>query len=204
MAAKVVEEPCGPGSYSILTSTSLALTPDAVDLEAQVSRRALLLIDVAGSLRITRQLGDLEAYRVLKYLSATLQESITKNGGRVVRSLGDGFLLAFDTVDGAIAHAVTAQRGVEELNPTSCTIKIRCAIHVGDVLEAEDDLFGVAIYLAARVASHAHGGEILLTDEALKAAGAHSFPVNAFGPTLLPGFEEPVCLYELPWRDLGF
>jgi class 3 adenylate cyclase len=186
-----------------LTSTNLALTPAAPDLDATVTRRALLLIDVAGSLRITRQLGDLEAYRVLKYLTATLQNSPTMSGGRLVRSLGDGFLLAFDTVDGAVAHAIAAQRGVEELNPTTCTIKIRCAVHHGDVLEADGDMFGVSIYLAARVAGHAHGGEILLTDEALRATGDHGLPVNSFGPTLLPGFEEPVCLYELPWRDLG-
>jgi len=186
-----------------LTSTNLALTPDATDLDAKVARRALLLIDIAGSLRITRQLGDLEAYRVLKYLSATLSGSITANGGRLVRSLGDGFLLTFETVDGAIAHAVTAQRAVEEFNPTNCSIKIRCAVHYGDVIEAEGDLFGVAIYLAARVATHAHGGEILLTEAAFRATGERAFPVNAFGPTLLPGFEETVCLYELPWRDLG-
>lgn len=186
-----------------MISTNLALTPDALDLDAMVARRALLVIDVAGSLRITRQLGDLEAYRVLRYLSATLRESQTSNGGRLVRSLGDGFLLSFDTVEGAIAHAVAAQRGVEELNPTNCTIKIRCAVHYGDVLEADGDMFGVAIYLAARVANHAHGGEILLTEEALRGAGEQGLPVNPFGPTLLPGFEEPVCLYELPWRDLG-
>ena len=186
-----------------MTNTSLALTPPDADLDAKVARRALLLIDVAGSLRITRQLGDLEAYRVLKYLSATLQDSQTMNGGRLVRSLGDGFLLAFDSVDGAVAHAIAAQRGVEEQNPTNCTIKIRCAVHHGDVLEADGDMFGVAIYLAARVANHVHGGEILLTEEALRATGDHGLPVNAFGPTLLPGFEEPVCLYELPWRDLG-
>ncbi len=164
--------------------------------------RALLLIDVAGSLRLTRQLGDIEAYRLLKYLSSTISQSPSMEGGRLVRSLGDGFLLEFETVEGALAHAVAAQRGVQELNPSECTIKVRCGIHYGEVLEADGDVFGVAVYLAARVCSHAHGGEILLTAEAREALGPTSLPLSPFGPTLLPGFEEPVSLFEFPWREL--
>lgn len=181
-----------------MTSPALSAGTDGLT----TAPRALLLIDVAGSLRITRQLGDIEAYRLLKFLSTTISHSPTMTGGRLVRSLGDGFLLEFDTVRGAIAHAVAAQRGVEELNPTGCSLKVRCGIHYGDVLEADGDVFGVAVYLAARVCSHAHGGEILLTDAARDANAGTPLPLNSFGPTLLPGFEEPVCLFELPWRDL--
>lgn len=164
--------------------------------------RALLLIDVAGSLRLTRQLGDIEAYRLLKQLSSAIGQAPSMEGGRLLRSLGDGFLLEFDTVEGALAHAIAAQRGVQALNPLECTIKVRCGIHYGEVLEADGDVFGVAVYLAARVCSHAHGGEILLTGEAREALGPTPVPLGSFGPTLLPGFDEPVCLFEFPWRDL--
>ena len=181
-----------------MTSPALSAGTDGLT----TAPRALLLIDVAGSLRITRQLGDIEAYRLLKFLSTTISHSPTMTGGRLVRSLGDGFLLEFDTVQGASAHAGAAPRGVEELNPTGCSLKVRCGIHYGDVLEADGDVFGVAVYLAARVCSHAHGGEILLTDAARDANAGAPLPLNSFGPTLLPGFEEPVCLFELPWRDL--
>lgn len=177
------------------TQTVLAEGP----WELKPAARAILFIDVAGSLRICKQLGDARAYHVLKFLAETIRMAQT-NTGRVVRSLGDGFLLAFDTVDEALAHAVTAQAEVARCNPTEVPLKIRCGIHYGNVIEADGDMFGVSVYLASRVTSHAHGGEILLTEEARKASTTDEKSFNDFGPTLLPGFEEPVRVYEYPWR----
>jgi class 3 adenylate cyclase len=167
--------------------------------ELKPAARAILLIDVAGSLRVTRQLGDARAYHVLKFLSETVRRAGGEKG-RVIRSLGDGFLLAFDSVDDALAHAITAQAEVARCNPTEVPIKIRCGIHFGDVIEADGDVFGVTVYLASRLTGHAHGGEILLTAEAKDACSTSETSFNDFGPTLLPGFEDPVRVYEYPWR----
>jgi class 3 adenylate cyclase len=168
-------------------------------LAPKPTRRALLLIDVAGSLRITRQLGDARAYHVLRFLTSIISDFPT-NTGRVVRSLGDGYLLVFDTVDDALAHAAAAQAAVERCNPTEVPIKIRCAIHEGDVLEADNDVFGLSVYLVSRVCGHAHGGEILVTGAARDASNAAENRLADFGPTLLPGFEDPVRVYEYSWR----
>lgn len=157
--------------------------------------RAILFIDVAGSLRVTRQLGDARAYHLLKFLANAIRET-RPSTRRVIRSLGDGFLLTFDCVDDALAHAATAQTEVALRNPTEVQLKIRCGIHYGGVIEAEGDVFGVAVYLANRVTSHAHGGEILLTGSARSMSEFPDHEFKELGPTLLPGFEEPVPLYE--------
>ncbi|MBK7725749.1 MAG: adenylate/guanylate cyclase domain-containing protein [Dehalococcoidia bacterium] len=159
---------------------------------------AILFIDIAGSLRITRQLGDARAYHVLKFLSNAIRPAET-NTGRVVRSLGDGVLLTFRTVDEALAHAATAQREVARCSPSDITLKIRCGIHWGNVIQADGDIFGVAVYLASRVTNHANGGEILLTDAAHEASGRGPDVFIDFGPTLLPGFDEPVRVFEYLW-----
>lgn len=186
----------GPSEIAFLT-TQTVLADDLSSL-APVSR-ALLLIDVPGSLRVTRQLGDARAYHVLKFLAETIRLAET-NTGRVVRSLGDGFLLTFDSVDQALAHAATAQTEVARRNPTEVPLKIRCGIHYGEMIEADDGVFGVAVYLASRVCAHAHGGEILLTEAAREASSAPGRAFNDFGPTMLPGFEDPVRVYEYPWQ----
>ena len=167
--------------------------------ELRPAARAILLIDVAGSLRITRQLGDARAYHVLKFLSETVRRA-GANTGRVVRALGDGFLMAFDSVDDAIAHAVTAQAEVARCNPTDVPLKIRCGVHWGTVIEADGDMFGVSVYLASRLTGHAHGGEILVTEAAKLRSSVDEKSFNDFGPTLLPGFEDPVRVFEYPWR----
>lgn len=178
-------------SQTVLAEGAWALKPTS---------RAILLIDVAGSLRVTRQLGDARAYHVLKFLAETIRQAGT-NRGRVVRSLGDGFLLSFDSVDDALAHAVTAQAEVARSNPTEVPLKIRCGIHFGQVIEADGELFGVSVYLASRVTGHATGGEILLTEAAKEASGHASSAFKDFGPTLLPGFDEPVRVFEYAWRQ---
>jgi len=180
-----------------LISTALSATADGL----ATAHCALLFVDVPGSLRLTRELGDIEAYRLLKSLSGTFNDSPTMTGGRVVRRLGDGFLIVFDSVEHAATHAIAIQRGVEGLNFAGCAIKVRCGIHNGEVLKADGDVFGVSVYLAARVCGHAHGGEILLTAAAHQAAGLLASELHPFGPTLLPGFEDPVPLFELPWRE---
>lgn len=186
----------GPSEFDSLTTQTVL----AEDIQGLVPvSRAILLIDVPGSLRVTRQLGDARAYRVLKFLAETVRLAET-NTGRVVRALGDGFVLVFDSVDDALAHAVTAQAEVARSNPTEVPLKIRCGIHYGDLIEADGGVFGVAVYLASRVCAHAHGGEILLTAAAREACSAPDRAFNDFGPTLLPGFEDPVRVYEYPWQ----
>lgn len=178
-------------------TTQTALAASLTELNP--TNRAILLIDVAGLLKITRQLGDARAYHCLRFLSETIKNA-GSSGGRVVRSLGDGFLLAFDSVEDALSHAVTAQTEVARCNPAEVPFKIRCGIHHGPVIEADGDLFGIAVYLASRVAGYAQGGEILLTGQALEQCQRDIQLFKDFGPTLLPGFEEPVRLYEYPWQ----
>ncbi len=181
----------------------LTLTTQSVHAESpwelKPCSRAILFIDVAGSLRVTKQLGDARAYHLLKFLAKSIRES-KPSTGRVVRSLGDGFLLAFESVDDALIHAATAQVEVARRNPTEVPLKIRCGIHYGEVIEAEDDVFGIAVYLANRVTGHAHGGEILLTGAARDVSNLPERQFKEFGPTLLAGFEDPVPLYEFCGR----
>jgi len=186
----------GPSEFDFLTTQTAVA--ERVPTPALVSR-AILLIDVPGSLRVTRQLGDARAYRVLKVLTDTLKQADTHTG-RIARELGDGFVLTFDSVDQALAHAVTVQDAVTRQGISEVPIKIRCGVHYGDLIETEDGVFGVAVYLASRVCGHAHGGEILLTEAARDASSELPRAFTDFGPTLLPGFEEPVHLYEYPWQ----
>jgi class 3 adenylate cyclase len=174
--------------------------PASSPWELKPSARAILLIDVPGSLRVCRQLGDARAYHVLKFLSEAIH-SASKQRGRIVRALGDGYVLAFENVDDALEHAAIAQAEVARCNPTEIPLKIRCGIHYGEVIEAEGDFFGVSVYLASRVTNHAHGGEILLTEAAReRCAWGEAEAYTDFGPTLLPGFEEPIRLFSYSWR----
>ena len=163
-----------------------------------------MFIDVAGSLRLTRQVGDERAFEMVTALGAIVGGAAAERGGRVARGLGDGFLLSFTTVRQALETAVLVQQEVADLVPGEPRIRLRVGVHAGNVIEDDGDLFGEAVYLAARVTAHAHGGEILLTEPARNLVADAGYRLHAFGPTLLPGFEEPVRIFELEWNsDLG-
>jgi class 3 adenylate cyclase len=82
----------------------------------------------------------------------------------VVKNQGDGFMLAFDSSRRAASCAQVLQRAIgERFNDPGSLIRVRIGIHVGEVVHEADDFFGHAVNYAARVASAAAGGEILVS-----------------------------------------
>jgi class 3 adenylate cyclase len=86
------------------------------------------------------------------------------HGGTVVKNQGDGFMLAFASARRAVACALAIETAVAEAfrNPGS-PIRVRIGLHVGETVHEGDDHFGHAVNYAARVASAAAGGEIVVS-----------------------------------------
>ncbi|HEX5040322.1 MAG TPA: adenylate/guanylate cyclase domain-containing protein [Candidatus Limnocylindria bacterium] len=84
--------------------------------------------------------------------------------GTVVETQGDGLMLAFGSARRAVAGAIAIQHEIErafaDLTPP---IRVRIGIHTGDALRDANQFFGTTVHCAARVASHAVGGEILVS-----------------------------------------
>jgi adenylate cyclase len=96
-------------------------------------------------------------------------------GGRVRKSLGDGFVISFASTVAAVSAAAAIQRALREqsiANPQR-SVDIRIGIHTGQVNEHEGDLFGQAVHVAARVMAEAVGGQILTTNGVPKQAKPH-------------------------------
>lgn len=180
-----------------VSSALTSLSPEAAPRGASRVFRCILFVDVAGSLRLTRQVGDECAYMMVQRLGTLVAEAASAHNGEVVRSLGDGFLLIFETAWDALEAATDIQRRVAAELPPELPVRLRVGLHAGDILHAADGVFGMAVYLAARVTNHAHGGEILLTQAVRDLAVHAGYHFSDFGPTALPGFEEPVRLFEL-------
>lgn len=179
--------------------TALSPLPATPADSARRVFRCLMFIDVAGSLRLTRQVGDERAFEMVTALGAIVRGAAEERGGRVARGLGDGFLVSFGTVHQALETAVLVQQEVRDLVPAEPPIRLRVGVHADYLIEDAGDLFGLAVYLASRVTAHAHGGEILLTEAARDLVADAGYRLHDFGPTLLPGFEKPVRIFELKW-----
>lgn len=132
------------------------------------AHQAILFADIVDSTRLYTVEGDARAHRLVAGCMARLSAIAEQEGGRIVKTIGDEIMAQFDTADSAYVAGVAMQSA--DLGPQ---IVVRVGFHYGPVIEVSGDVFGDAVNVAARVSSLAHGGEVLLTEDA--AAGLTPF-----------------------------
>ncbi len=127
----------------------------------------ILFSDIEDSTALNEQLGDEEWVRLLVAHDEVLREQVAKHRGHVVKTQGDGFMVAFSEPEEAVRAALDAQAALA--NPgrrlRRTPIRVRIGIHTGPVVSREGDYFGRNVALAARVAAMADGTEVLVTEE---------------------------------------
>src|SRR5919201_101767 len=110
---------------------------------------------------------------------------------------GDKFMLAFASARGAVRCAVEIQRVLEA---SGIGVRIRAGANTGDVIAEERGYFGRAVFVAARVAEAARGGEILVSEITRRLAGDDALEFRERGSHELKGLRGEHALYEVVWN----
>jgi class 3 adenylate cyclase len=162
--------------------------------------RAIMFTDLVGSTELTQRLGDAEAMRVIRAHDAIVGDAIRASHGRRVKHMGDGVMASFTSVSRAVEAAIGMQRAVAERNGAAATpFDVKVSISVGEPITEDDDLFGAAVQLAARVCGTCEGGRILVTSAVRELCLGKGFRFGDKGHVELKGFDEPVRVYEVDW-----
>jgi len=82
-------------------------------------------------------------------------------------------------------------------------LRVRIGLNAGEPIEEDGDLFGATVILASRIAAKAEGGEILVADTVRGLCSGKGFLFSDRGEFVAKGFEDPVRLYEVRWREVG-
>jgi class 3 adenylate cyclase len=152
--------------------------PDLARAVAADGRVTVLFTDIEGSTQLTEALGDEEWMHVLRGHNGRIREQVELHAGLEVKSQGDGFMLAFASPHDALRCAVGIQRAMAEAPRDDHALRVRIGLHTGEAIREEDDFYGKSVILAARIASEARGGEILvspLVRERTEPSGEFSF-----------------------------
>jgi len=166
--------------------------------------RTVLFTDVAGSTSMMHRLGDEKGRAVLREHERMTREALRAHGGAEVKTMGDGFMASFSSATRALECAIAMQRAFAEHNEAAQEpIKVRVGLNAGEPIAEDEDLFGTAVILAARIAAKAQGGEILASDVVRQLVAGKGFLFSDRGDVVLRGFEDPVRLYEVRWREEG-
>jgi class 3 adenylate cyclase len=167
--------------------------------------RTVLFTDVEGSTALTQRLGDAKARDVLRTHERIVRDALRAHGGSEVKTMGDGFMASFGSATRALECAIAMQRAFAEWNAAGAQglapLHVRIGLNAGEPIAEEADLFGTAVILAARIAAKAEGGEVLAANVVRELAMGKGFLFSDRGDVVLRGFEDPVRLYEVRWRE---
>jgi predicted ATPase/class 3 adenylate cyclase len=140
-----------------------AVTRAASAGAADAALSTFLLTDIAGSTRLWEEHADAMG-TALAIHDDLLRTAITRNGGAVVKTTGDGMLAVFDGASDAAAAALEAQRALRDVAwGATGPLRVRMAIHSGTAESREGDFFGQALNRDARILAIGHGSQVLLS-----------------------------------------
>jgi TolB-like protein/Flp pilus assembly protein TadD len=163
---------------------------------------AILVADVVGYSRLAGADEEGTVARLRALRCDLIDPSIALHHGRIVKRTGDGSIIEFRSVVNAVRCALEVQTGMVERNmgvPPESRIEFRVGIHLGDVVEeADGDLMGDGVNIAARLEGIAEPGGIVLSGAAYEQARDRvKEPFVDLGETTLKNIARPVRVYAL-------
>src|ERR1700689_316861 len=166
---------------------------------------AILVADVVGYGRLARADEERTLARLRALLGDLIEPAIAAHRGRIVKRTGDGFIAEFRSVVDAARCANEVQTGMIERNAGVAPdrrIEFRIGAHLGDVVEeADGDLMGDGVNIAARLESICTAGAISMSEDFYRQLrGRLDAPVSDLGSKQLKNIAEPIRVYSL---DVG-
>jgi class 3 adenylate cyclase/pimeloyl-ACP methyl ester carboxylesterase len=162
----------------------------------------ILFTDVEGSTALTDRLGDAKARELLREHERMVREALKAHSGSEVKALGDGFMTSFSSATKALECAIAVQRAFAAHNESAEEpILVRVGLNAGEPIAEDDDLYGTAVNEAARITATAKGGEILASDVVRQLVKGKDFEFSDRGEVTLKGFDKPVRVHDVKWRD---
>ncbi len=165
----------------------------------------VVFADLFGSTGVFESLGNAKATEAVTQVTTWLAEKFQLNGGRVVKFLGDGVLVTFKENQNAVDAVVDVQRAYEKRLPHSTSdvyMPLRIGVARGDVEMVDDDCYGDAVNIAARLSELTGPHQIWANSEVV--AGGKLSPgtrSRLLGPIHVRGRAEPCTVYQIEWQE---
>ena len=164
--------------------------------------RTILFTDVVEHTAMMRRLGDEKGREVLRAHEQITRDVLKAHAGDEVKTMGDGFMASFSSCARAVECAIALQRAFAQHSETNDEpIAVRVGLNAGEPIEEGGDLFGATVILASRIAAAAGSGEILASVGVRELSAGKQFLFADRGEHALRGFEDPVRMFEVSWRE---
>ncbi len=166
-------------------------------------RSAILFADVSESTQLYETLGDVRARGIVSRCIEIMTEATRRHGGTLIRTIGDEVMTAFPDAESAAKAGVEMQESITgQMMVDGRQMAIRIGFHFGTALLEDDDVYGDAVNLAARIVSQAKAGEILTTgDTASHLPERWRACCRQIDLTRVKGKRDEIAIHQLVWES---
>lgn len=171
--------------------------PNLAPLTSPEGTVTIMFTDIEASTATNESMGDDAFLPLLLQHNEIVRSRVESAGGSIVKSQGDGFMLAFPSARRGVDCAIGIQQDVSALD---AELKVRMGLHTGEPVRQVDDFYGRDVAYAARIGSAAGGGEVLVS-ALVKSLVEPSGSVVFENPQHLElkGFDGPQTVYAVRW-----
>ena len=170
---------------------------------SQSRPQTILFADVSGSTRLFETKGDVEARRLIALVLDALSAICVQHGGRVIKTIGDEIMCTLPTAMAGVMAACDMQRKMSrDVNFLRENLAVRIGFHHGNALEENDDVFGDAVNVAARMTSLAKREQIVTTAATVNGLSGPRFPeTRGLGRARVSGKLLPIEIVDVVWQE---
>ena len=154
--------------------------------------QTILFTDLESSTALTQRLGDEGAQELLRGHKEAVRSALAANGGCEVKHTGDGIMASFPSAVSAVEASLAIQREM-----AGGEVRVRIGLNAGEPIAEDDDRFGTAVQLAARITDRVERGQVLVSRVVADLCAGKGFDFTSAGDATMKGFDEPVALFAV-------
>ena len=183
-------------------SNLMSVLGDRTAARQQVSA-TVLFADICGSTRLFEKYGDWQARQIESRVLDLLTAKTTEFDGTVIKTIGDEIMSRFPDAERAVNAACEMHAAIKD-DPSllELNIAVKIGLHHGPVLVEQDDLFGDAVNVAARMVSLAKADQIITTGETVRQLPDDLEQMTrSLGRSRVRGKQDEMEIVEVIWQE---
>ena len=161
---------------------------------------AIMFTDVVGYSEVTER-DEALALDLLEEHRSLLRPHFEQFGGRVIKTMGDGFLIEFTSALAAVQCALIVQQVMQQRNgrcPAERRMEIRIGVHLGDVVVDGEDVLGEGVNVASRIEKYADGGGVCISEDVARLVRTKvQARLESLGTPPLKNISTPIELFRV-------
>lgn len=163
----------------------------------------ILFADVSGSTKLFETRGDFEARRLVSAVLTALAEVTGRHGGHVVKTIGDEIMCTFPGPMQGLLSAIDMQKRIaHDIIFARDNLAVRIGLHHGDALLEDNDVYGDAVNVAARMTSLAKREQIITTAGTVRMlTNAGMLRTRSVGQARVAGKQHPIDIVDVTWQE---